>query len=202
MIVKLRLFALLSLLFASTMALAAETGKQAENQSPVPEEGKALVVFMRSSFVGSGISASVYDAPDAETKFIGIIQNKQKVAYQAEPGVHRFMVIAENADFVDATLEAGKTYYILVSPRMGAWKARFSLLPIHPDAKAEYSTQSADFKKWMANTNVVEATESNVRWYENNKASIEEKKADYLRKWTVMLPVDKAVLTIHPEDGV
>jgi hypothetical protein len=124
------------------------------------------------------------------------------VAYQAEPGVHRFMVIAENADFVDATLEAGKTYYILVSPRMGAWKARFSLLPIHPDAKAEYNTQSADFKKWMANTNVVEATESNVRWYEKNKASIEEKKADYLRKWTVMLPVDKAVLTIHPEDGV
>lgn len=124
------------------------------------------------------------------------------MAYQAEPGVHRFMVIAENADFVDATLEAGKTYYILVSPRMGAWKARFSLLPIHPDAKAEYNTQSADFKKWMASTSVVEATESNTAWYEKNKASIEAKKADYLRKWTVMLPQDKAVLTINAEDGV
>lgn len=202
MIRKLRLFALLSLLFASTFAFAAETGKHAENQSPVPAEGKALVVFVRSSFVGNNISASVYEAPDGETKFIGIVQNKQKVAYQAEPGVHRFMVIAENADFVDATLEAGKTYYILVSPRMGAWKARFSLLPIHPDAKAEYNTQSADFKKWMQKTNYVEATESNVRWYEKNKASIEEKKADYLKKWTVMLPQDKAVLTIRPEDGV
>lgn len=202
MIRKLRLFALLSLLFASTFAFAAETGKHAENQSPVPAEGKALVVFVRSSFVGNNISASVYEAPDGETKFIGIVQNKQKVAYQAEPGVHRFMVIAENADFVDATLEAGKTYYILVSPRMGAWKARFSLLPIHPDAKAEYNTQSADFKKWMEKTNYVEATESNVRWYEKNKASIEEKKADYLKKWTVMLPQDKAVLTIRPEDGV
>lgn len=202
MIRKLRLFALLSLLFASTFAFAAETGKHAENQSPVPAEGKALVVFVRSSFVGNNISASVYEAPDGETKFIGIVQNKQKVAYQAEPGVHRFMVIAENADFVDATLEAGKTYYILVSPRMGAWKARFSLLPIHPDAKAEYNTQSADFKKWMEKTNFVEVTPSNQAWYEKHKADIEEKKADYLKKWTVMAPQDKAVLTIKPEDGV
>jgi len=112
------------------------------------------------------------------------------------------MVIAENADFVDATLEAGKTYYILVSPRMGAWKARFSLLPIHPDAKAEYNTQSADFKKWTEKSNFVEVTPSNQAWYEKHKADIEEKKTDYLKKWTVMLPQDKAVLTIKPEDGV
>ena len=194
--------ALLSLLLVSSFAIAKETGKYVQEQSPKPEEGKALVIFLRTSFVGSAISASVYDAPDAETRFIGIIQNKQRVAYQAEPGQHRFMVIAENADFVDATLEAGKTYYILVSPRMGAWKARFSLLPIHPDAKAEYNTQSADFKKWTEKSNFVEVTPSNQAWYEKHKADIEEKKTDYLKKWTVMLPQDKAVLTIKPEDGV
>jgi hypothetical protein len=195
-------FALLSLLLVSSFAFAGETGKYAENQSPKPEDGKALVIFLRSSFVGSMISASVYDAPDAETRFIGIIQNKQRVAYQADPGQHRFMVIAENADFVDATLEAGKTYYILVSPRMGAWKARFSLLPIHSDPSAEKNVQSADFKKWMASTQLVEATDANRAWYEKTKANIEEKKADYLKKWNVMLAEDKAVLTIKPEDGV
>lgn len=197
----LRAFALLSLLFASTFAFAAETGKFAENQSPVPEEGKALVIFIRSSFVGSAISASVYDAPETETKFIGIIQNKQRVAYQAEPGAHRFMVIAENADFADATLEAGKTYYVLVSPRMGMWKARFSLLPVRTDATAELNTQSEDFKKWMANTSLVDATDKNLAWYEKTKASIEEKKTDYSKKWAVMLPADKAELTINPQDG-
>jgi hypothetical protein len=108
------------------------------------------------------------------------------VAYQAEPGVPPFHGDRRERDFVDATLEAGKTYYILVSPRMGAWKARFSLLPIHPDAKAEYSTQSADFKKWMEKTNFVEVTPSNQAWYEKHKADIEEKKTDYLKKWTVM----------------
>jgi len=194
--------ALLSLLLVSSFAIAKETGKYVQEQSPKPEEGKALVIFLRTSFVGSAISASVYDAPDAETRFIGIIQNKQRVAYQAEPGQHRFMVIAENADFVDATLEAGKTYYVLVSPRMGAWKARFSLLPIHNDPAAEESLHSADFKEWMAKTQLVEATESNLAWYERTKANIEEKKADYLKKWNVMLPADKAELTLKAEDGV
>jgi hypothetical protein len=202
MIRKLR-YALLSLLLVSSFAVAAkETGKYVENQKPVPEEGKALVIFLRSSFVGSAISASVYDAPDGETKFIGVIQHKQRVAYQAEPGQHRFMVIAENADFMDATLEAGKTYYVLVSPRMGAWKARFSLLPIHNDTTSEENVNTADFKKWMTNTQLVEATDSNRAWYERTQASIEEKKADYLRKWNVMLPADKALLTLKPEDGV
>jgi len=111
-------------------------------------------------------------------------------------------VIAENADFMDATLEAGKTYYVLVSPRMGVWKARFSLLPVHNDPAAEESVQSAEFKKWMAKSSFVEATESNLAWYEKSKGNVEEKKADYLKKWNVMLPADKAELTLKAEDGV
>jgi hypothetical protein len=200
--IRLIRYALLSLLLVSTFAVAGEAGKRSENQDPKPEAGKALVVFVRVSAVGSMISSSVYDAPDGDTRFIGIVQRGNKVAYQAEPGAHRFMVIAENADFMDATLEAGKTYYVLVSPRMGVWKARFSLLPVHNDPAAEESVQSAEFKKWMAKSSFVEATESNLAWYEKSKGNVEEKKADYLKKWNVMLPADKAELTLKAEDGV
>lgn len=172
------------------------------DQAPVPAPGKALVVFFRDSFIGSAIQASVYDAPDGEDTFIGIVSNKTKVAYQAEPGQHRFMVIAENADFVDATLDAGKTYYLLISPRPGVWKARFSLLPIHNDPAAERNLQSEDFNKWMKDSAFVENTASSLEWYQKNKASVGEKKADYLEKWNRMLPEDRAVLTLHAADGV
>ncbi len=40
------------------------------------------------------------------------------------------MVVSEAADFAKADVEAGKTYYVLVTPRMGWWKARFSLRPL------------------------------------------------------------------------
>jgi len=194
---------LLLLVLVSPSAFARKVlAVDAKDQQPVPEEGKALVVFMRASFVGSAISASVYDAPDNDTHFIGVVQNKQKMAYQATPGAHRFMVIAENADFMDANLEAGKTYYALISPRMGVWKARFSLFPIRQTSADEYNLQSADFKEWQAKTRFVVTSPDGEAWYEDNKESVAEKKADYLKKWNVMLPADKAELTLNADDGV
>lgn len=174
----------------------------AAEQNPHPAEGKALVVFFRASGYGGAIASSVYDAPDAGTTFLGIVRYKDKVAVQMEPGQHRFMVIAENADFVDADLVAGKTYYVLISPRMGVWKARFSLFPIHDASDDEYNVQSPQFKGWMDKTHFVEIGSEATAWYESNRASIESKKADYLQKWNRMLPKDRAELVLHPQDGV
>lgn len=175
---------------------------RADQQSPVPEEGKAMVVFMRPSSYGGLIAASVYVAPDSETTFLGVIRPKQKVAVQMDPGTHRFMVIAENADFMDATLEAGKTYYVLISPRMGMWKARFSLFPLHKTGTDEYNLQSADFKEWVSKCEYVRIAPAGQKWYDENKANIDEKKADYLVKWNKMAAKDRAELVLHAEDGV
>ena len=172
------------------------------DQQAKPEPGKALVLFMRPSSVGFAVASSVYDAPDEDTRFIGVVRSKQKVAYQAEPGVHRFMVIAENADFMDATLEAGKTYYVLIQPRMGMWKARFSLFPVHNHADPGDTLQSPDFLKWNAKTELVATSPAGLAWYEENKPSVAEKKADYLVKWNRMLASDRAELVLHAHDGV
>ena len=161
-----------------------------------------MVVFLRSSFVGGAIASTVYDAPDGDDTFLGSVAHKEKLAYQAAPGHHRFMVIAENADFVDADLEAGKTYYVLIKPRMGVWKARFSLIPIHAQAGAEYNLQSPDFREWDSSTHFVEKAAAADAWYADHKASIDDKKADYLKKWNVMAPQDRAVLVLHADDGV
>jgi hypothetical protein len=190
------------LLLGSPLAFAkSKLMQDAANQSPTPEPGKALVVFLRPSFLGAAVESTVYEAPDSETKFLGVVFYKARLAYQADPGAHRFMVIGENADFVDATLDAGKTYYILVSARMGMWKARFSLLPVHSTADAKYNIQSADFKGWMDKTSFVESTPAADAWYQEHKADVEAKKADYLQKWNKMAPQDRAVLTLHAEDG-
>ena len=172
------------------------------DQQAKPEPGKALVLFLRPSSVGFAIASSVYDAPDEDTRFIGVVRSKQKMAYQVEPGVHRFMVIAENADFMDATLEAGKTYYVLIQPRMGVWKARFSLFPVHNHADPGDTLQNPDFPKWNAKTELVATSPAGLAWYEENKASVAEKKADYLAKWNRMLANDRAELVLHPHDGV
>lgn len=170
--------------------------------TPTPQAGKAMIVFMRPSMFGGAIQSSVYDTQGAHNTFIGVVSAKTKVAYQAEPGEHLFMIIAENADFMNAKLEAGKTYYVLVKPRMGVWKARFSLIPIHNDAKAEYSLQSKDFTDWQTATQFMMNSPAAEQWYATHKADIEAKQQDYMKKWDAMDPADKAVLTLHAEDGV
>ena len=91
---------------------------------PAPNPERALVVFLRPG--GSGIHASVY----AGEEFLSFFHKQTCFLYEAKPGKHRFMVVSEAADFLAADLEGGKIYFVLVSPRMGMWRARFSLLPI------------------------------------------------------------------------
>ena len=199
-----RLAALALLLaVAPAMAKSNKLMQPAASQAqPVPAEGKALLIIMRPSYYGGAIASTVYDAPDGSTTLIGVLGPKDKIAYQVDPGEHRFMVIAENADFMDAHLEAGKTYYAVVRARPGVWKARFSLLPIRATSADQYNLQSADFKEWNAASEFVESTPRADAWFVENRASVEEKKAGYLKKWNAMLPADRAELVLHAEDGV
>jgi hypothetical protein len=174
----------------------------AQQQLPVVDAGKAMLVIMRPSYSGGAIASSVYDITGDQTKLIGVLGPKDKIAYQVEPGAHRFMVVSENADFMEATLDAGKTYYAVVRARPGLWKARFSLLPIHSTSGDQYNLLDPEFQTWKAATEWVERTERADAWFTEHHANIEEKRNDYLVKWDRMAPNDKAELVLHAEDGV
>lgn len=196
------IFPIALIAFASLFAGCASTHMlKSERASYTPTDNKALIIFMRPSSFGGAIQSSVFDLLPGDDKLIGIVSTKTKVAYDAEPGEHLFMVIAENADFMRAYLEPGKTYYALVSPRIGVWKARFSLLPIHNDSKAKYSLLSADFTDWDTSTQFVELTPSAQQWANENRANIQEKKTDYLQKWDTKPEPKKEELTLRAQDG-
>jgi hypothetical protein len=175
---------------------------RASGTSATVSPDEATVVFLRPSSFGGAIQSSVYDVTDGKTQFGGIVSAKTQVSMHVPAGTHLFMVVAENADFMNATLDAGKTYYVLVKPRPGMWKVRFSLIPIHKDAGAEYSLASADFSKWKSKSAPVAKTPAADAWYAQHQADIEAKRLDYMKKWEVMAPEDKATLTLHAEDGV
>jgi hypothetical protein len=198
-----RLLTAIALLLLLARGGCATTGTMAPSTTaaPVPQAGKAMVVFMRPSYFGMAIQASVYDVTQPTQEFIGIVNTRTKLAYQAEPGKHLFMVIGENADFLNAMLDAGKTYYVLVSPRIGFWKARFSLLPVHADPAAKYNTRSAEFARWQAGTRWVEKTPAADAWYRDNAASVSAKRADYMQRWNAASAEQQAELTLLPGDG-
>lgn len=143
-----------------------------------PKQGQALVVFMRPSRFGFAIQSSVFDVTQQPPRFIAIVPAGAKVAFDSEAGLRLFMVVGESADFMAANLAAGKTYYALVTPRMGLWKARFSLRPV---TGAELA--GGDFADWESATRWNETVPSALKWAKENMASIISKHDEYIVKW-------------------
>lgn len=166
-----------------------------EDVREAPSAGKSMVVFMRPSSFGFGVQSSVFDATDeGKPDLVGIVAAKKKVAYETEPGKRLFMAIGESADFMHADLEAGKTYYALVTPRVGAWKARFSLKPIKADELG-----SDQFSDWSDACEWVEKSDTSDSWAQANMTSIVTKLNRYYPVW-LQKPEDERP-RLDPGDG-
>lgn len=156
-----------------------------------PDE--SLVVFMRPSSFGFAIQSVVFEVTKADEKLIGVVPAKKKVVYHTTPGRHLFMVYGENADFMKADLKAGKVYYALVNPRMGMWKARFSLGAIH------YNIDPEKFQEWTGSCSLVENSPDAFKWAKEHAKNIHNDRVRYLKKWNQKTEDKKPAL--HPEDG-
>jgi hypothetical protein len=187
-----------SLLFVLLMSGCAGTVKHmqvvaVDKVVSSPEEGKAMIVFMRPSTLGFAIQSSVFEITN-NPSLVGIVAAKKKVSYQLEPGEHLFMVVGESADFMSAELEANKTYYALVTPRMGMWKARFSLKPIPLE-----ELNTPQFKEWLQDCEWVEKSPSSDVWASENMSDIRSKQGEYYVKWMNKEESDRPKLL--PKDG-
>lgn len=170
-------------------------------QSQAVPANKARVVFMRSTFIGSLINSSLYETTKGEPVFVGILPNASRIVYDTDPGEHIFMVQSEAADFLKANLAAGKTYYALVTPRMGAWVARFSLSPVRADGSVPGNTEPARIQEMKSKTKLLANTPETRDWFQKNLADIKAKYAEYWPAWQRKPAGDMAMVTLNPEDG-
>jgi len=149
-----------------------------------PAEDKALVRFIRRDVTPSfplGI-----DLLDGD-KAIGNIQNKIIFDYLADPGKHLFISNSLfqiiHPFFMEAELEAGKTYYVLIE-QQGIFKVRGVFIPVKKD-----STSWAEVKK-LEKTLVRWAPDSEIlkRWEEVNKSYLKELNTNYEKGWKKKYP--------------
>lgn len=181
---------------------AAEKPAAAQSLTPVSTAPTAAVaeskvIFMRATSYGGNVAASVFDVTDSgEAKFIGIVRPWNKIAYPVKPGLYTFMVVSEAADFMQATVIGGKTYYALVTPRMGAWKARFSFKPVRSS-----ELDGSQFTTWERNSRLVSNTPTTLAWARENAASVADKRDRYWPEWSGKGQSEKDAQTLRAEDG-
>ncbi len=168
--------------------------KPADDASYEPLADKAVVIFMRPQTLGFAVQSVAYDIIGNENKLVGIVSAKKKVAYITNPGEHLFMVIGESADFMKADLTAGKTYYALVTPRMGWNKARFSLTPVQKN-----QVNLSNLESWKKACIFTENTESSRQWAEKHARNVEGMRVRYYEKWKQKPKENQP--SLKPEDG-
>lgn len=165
-----------------------------ENLVIIPDQGKSVVVFMRPESSAWQIQSVVFEIKNKLPSLLGILAAKTKLAYRLDPGPHLFMVVGESADFMSADLAPNKTYYALVEPRMGVWKARFSFDPVH-----EEKISTSDLADWLEDCRWVEMTAESLDWAQENMPSIQAKFDKYYPVWLQKEQSKKPHL--YPIDG-
>lgn len=173
-----------------------------EQELPSVRADEAQIVFMRTSHFGGAISASLFNVTEPNTDYIGVIAVGTKIAVKTTPGEKLFMVVSEAADFMNATLEAGKTYYAMVTPRIGAWSARFSLWPMSSEPNAKFKNSGPAFDKSVADTKLLVQSDKSLAWFEKHKGNIEKKKQKYLPVWNEKTEEAMQLRSLKLSDGL
>lgn len=158
--------------------------------SAAAADASSKLVFMRVSKQTSGIDAALFDVTEpGAPKYIGTVNSASKLAYPVNPGLYTFMALGDTAEFMQATIVAGKTYYALVIPRSGA--KRFTIEPVRQN---EIGTK--EFIGWDRGTR---PTGSAQQPY--NAADAAEKRQRYWQEWIRKSESQRAELTLNAEDG-
>ena len=180
-------------------------GLMVKSEKPLtPKPDQTLIVFMRLHasfgkaflFDDYGQSVSLYEVSGDENKFIGFSKGGTKIGYDIAPGEHTFMVVGEAADFMKAMVETGKTYYVLVTPRMGFLQARYSFRPLR-----QQDLTGTEFPQWDLDTSLVENTPESEEWAQKHAAEIENKRVRYWTVWSGKTQEQRDLQTLNPEDG-
>jgi hypothetical protein len=92
------------------------------------------------------------------------------------------MVLGRGAEFLDADLEAGKTYVVaLLPPAAGTSDSFFALVPVREPGPAAVR-QCREHCVWVENTDQSRA------WSRRTWHSIQHKKLTYLPQWEARQP--------------
>ncbi len=197
----------LALLLAPTPALAdrfpSETYVEAADQTlaPPPADQAQIVFLQPAKPMGIAAQVALYEVVDGESRLLAITGSRSRTVLQFSPGHHVLMSSfgVHRAFFLDATVEAGKRYFVLERfiPTAG-----YQLRPLRPNGPGEYSLANPDFPKWMATTRVFEPFSASEGWYREHKAdTVDKSQAAAWSEWLGKSDAQRAELTLNPEDA-
>jgi hypothetical protein len=174
----------------------------ASQSLPPPPPDKAQIVFVEPINSIQGLfPVGLYEVDDGSRTLLAITGAHSKAVVLLPPGHHRLMANHSGmiAHYLDAHVEAGKRYYVLLRFIYGHG---FQLRPLRPSPGSDYSILSKDFPSWISSTRFVETTPEGVGHFEKIKDAVSKSQADGWKAWLEKTDQERAELTLNPQDAV
>jgi hypothetical protein len=199
---------LASLLAFGTTADAREKPKplfveSADQNLPAPPADAAQIVFLEPINKIQGLfPVGLFEIQGDQRKLLAISGHHSKTVVNLAPGHHTLMANQSGmiAHFLDADVEAGKRYYVLLR---FIYAHGFQLRPIRTAGPSDYALTSKDYPSWNANTHFVESTPEGVLYFETTiKEAIDKSQAKGWAEWQTKTAEERAELTLTPQDAI
>ena len=111
------------------------------------------------------------------------------------------MVQLDNADFLAADLRAGRTYYVIVTPRWGYRTVYFSLAPVTRYRRTQFHIGMGFIRHAIDRDPILEYTSEGLEYMNNRSRRAKKLYQVYLHKWNRKNQRRKLRATLLPEDG-
>jgi len=165
---------------------------------PVPQDA-AQIVFLKPS-KGLVTWAGVLELVGDRRQLLGVMYARARLVTTVAPGKHRFMSWDKaGAHFLEAEVEAGKRYFVLLRFIYGAGN---QLRPIRPNGRSDYDMTNPEFAEWLADTSQKPARPEQLRFFRKKDARVAAVQALGWERWLRKNDDERAQLTLRPEDGL
>ncbi len=194
---------LLVFLIVNNYAMAAVplTEKASDQSISPPSSDKAQIIFLNpSNSIAGAFPTGIYEVKDNERVFMVMLGSKMKFVADVEPGKHLFMSqMGAVAHFMDADVEAGKRYYVLLR---FIYAHGFQLRPIRNSGQPEYNINTPKVSSWLKDCVLVKKAADSEVWYEKHKDITDKAQATYMKEWLEKDAEQRSQLTLNKDDSI
>lgn len=161
---------------------------------PVLSREMAYLCFLRPSALGP---AATFDVFDEQLRFLGEAVSTSYWTIAVEPGEHWLYAGGENISVMHANVLAGRTYYVVVRPRLGAIGPRVQLTALAP--------RTQEWEKlgdWLADSDqLVADRKAGQAEFDKDVAAVRAQMLEAVRVWRSMNAAERELHTLYPTDG-
>ena len=118
---------------------------------------------------------------------------------QIKPGHHVFMTYGRSGHLLEANVEGGARYYVLLR---SDGKSELTPLPMRMTEDAQISNRSAESGQWIVSSQMVEKTSAADMWFAAKSARVDAAQTAALSAWQGKTTQERAALTLQRDDAV